>query len=133
MIGIVIVAHGSLAGAYLEAVQHVVGPLPNARAISISAEDGLNDRQAEICAAADEVDDGDGVVLVTDLFGSTPSNLAVSACIADRMDVIYGANIPVLIRLAKLRDQPRAVAVAGALEAGRRYMDVWQGPVARAI
>lgn len=133
MIGIVIVAHGGLAPAYKAAMEHVVGALPDVVAISIGDEDGPSGRRDEICAAADAVDTGDGVVLVTDLFGSTPSNLAVSACRAERMDVIYGINLPLLIQLAKLRSEPRAIAVAGALTAGRRYIDVWQAPIRQAV
>lgn len=132
MIGIVIVAHDTLATAYMAAMEHVVGPMDNVRAMAIGSEDELSDRQAEICAAADEVDTGAGVVLVTDLFGSTPSNLALNACIADRMDVIYGANLPLLIQLAKSRNLSRADAVSSSLRTGKRYIDVWSAPVAAA-
>ncbi|MBB5515312.1 PTS system mannose-specific IIA component [Rubricella aquisinus] len=132
MIGIVIVAHDTLATAYKAAMEHVVGPLDNVRAMAIASDDSLADRQADICLAADEVDTGAGVVLVTDLFGSTPSNLALNACIVDRMDVIYGANLPLLIQLAKSRNLSRSEAVASALKTGRRYIDVWDAPVAAA-
>lgn len=113
-------------------MEHVVGPLDNVRAMAIASDDSLADRQADICLAADEVDTGAGVVLVTDLFGSTPSNLALNACIVDRMDVIYGANLPLLIQLAKSRNLSRPEAVASALKTGRRYIDVWDAPVAAA-
>ncbi|MEL7214847.1 MAG: PTS fructose transporter subunit IIA [Pseudomonadota bacterium] len=134
MIGIVIVAHAGLAEAFAEAVQHVVGPLPHLAVVSVDSDDGPSARRSEICAAAVEVDQGDGVVLVTDLFGSTPSNLAINACqIEGRMDVLYGANLPMLIQLAKSRSKPRAEAVASALDAGRRYTNVWRAPVVEAI
>ena len=123
MIGIVIVAHGGLAREYLAAVEHVVGKQNAVRTISISPDDDRAAKQAEICAAADSVDLGDGVVVVTDMFGGSPSNLSLPACaLADRR-IIYGANLPLLIKLAKSRQKPLSEAVAGALAAGRKYID----------
>lgn len=123
MIGIVIVAHGRLASEYLAAIEHVVGGQPGIEAIGIEASDDRGDKQAEICAAADSVDMGDGVVLVTDLFGGSPSNLSLQACKPQGRRILYGANLPMLIKLAKSRNQPVADAVRAALEAGRKYID----------
>lgn len=123
MIGIVIVAHGQLASEYLAAIEHVVGGQPGIMAIGIEAADDRADKQAEICAAADTVDKGDGVVLVTDLFGGSPSNLSLQACKPQGRRILYGANLPMLIKLAKSRNQPVADAVRVALEAGRKYID----------
>ncbi|MEM7497768.1 MAG: PTS fructose transporter subunit IIA [Pseudomonadota bacterium] len=122
-LGIVIVAHGALAGALLEALEHVVGPLQNARAIPIAPADDLHARQGEIDAAVAEVDTGAGVVLVTDMFGGTPSNLALGAMTRPGIDVIYGANLPLLIKLAKCRERTLAEAAHSALEAGKKYID----------
>lgn len=128
MIGIIIIAHGGLAEAFAHALEHVVGHVAEMRYISVSSEDGPMMRQAEICAAADAVDQGEGVVFVTDLFGSTPSNLAIGACHTNRMEVLYGANLPMLIQLAKSRHLPLEQAVEEARIAGRRYIDVWRAP-----
>ncbi len=124
MIGIVIVAHGGLAKEYLSAVEHVVGPQQGVRAISIGAEDDRDLKQAEICAAADAVDEGDGVVMVTDLFGGSPSNLSLKACRPRNRRILYGANLPLLIKLAKSRRLGLDEAVKGALFAGKKYIDV---------
>lgn len=123
MIGIVIVAHGGLAREYLSAVTHVVGPQADIRAISIERDHDRAAKQAEICMAADEVDTGDGVVIVTDIFGGSPSNLALKACQPDNRRILYGANLPMLIKLAKSRDKPLAEAVRAALDAARKYID----------
>ena len=123
MIGIVIVAHGGLAREYLAAVEHVVGAQPGTRAIAIEADCDRNAKQAEICAAADAVDTGDGVVLVTDMFGGSPSNLSLRACGPDNRRILYGANLPMLIKLAKSRHLPVGEAVRSAMEAGRKYID----------
>tara|TARA_R110002020_G_scaffold22372_76_gene75690 strand:+ start:3320 stop:3712 length:393 start_codon:yes stop_codon:yes gene_type:complete len=123
VIGIVIVAHGGLAQEYLAAVEHVVGAQTGMRAISIEPDHDRHLKQSEICAAADAVDEGDGVVLVTDLFGGSPSNLSLRACAPANRRIIYGANLPMLIKLAKSRRLPVADAVAGALEAGRKYIN----------
>lgn len=123
MIGIVIVAHGTLADAFLSVAEHVVGRQDNAVAVAIGPADDLHAKQAEIDAAIAKVDSGGGVVLVTDMFGGTPSNLALGAMSDDRIEVVYGANLPLLIKLAKSREKPLAVAVSQALEAGRKYID----------
>ena len=123
MIGIVIVAHGGLAREYLAAVEHVVGKQPGIRAITIETDHDRPAKQSEICAAADAVDTGDGVVVVTDMFGGSPSNLSMPACVADNRRMMYGANLPMLIKLAKSRNLPVADAVRASLEAGRKYID----------
>lgn len=123
MIGIVIVAHGGLAREYLAAVEHVVGHQDAMRAVAITPDDDRAAKQAEICAAADAVDMGDGVVIVTDMFGGSPSNLSLRACTPAGRRILYGANLPMLIKLAKSRRKPVADAVAAALTAGRKYID----------
>ena len=123
MIGIVIVAHGGLANEYLRAVEHVVGAQTGVMAISIEGDHDRNAKQDEICAAADAVDTGGGVVLVTDIFGGSPSNLSLRACRPNDRRILYGANLPMLIKLAKSRHMPLPNAVRAALEAGRKYID----------
>ncbi|MBV2359801.1 PTS fructose transporter subunit IIA [Thalassococcus sp. CAU 1522] len=123
MIGIVIVAHGGLAREYLAAVEHVVGAQPGMMAISIDADCDRAAKEAEICIAADTVDKGDGVVIVTDMFGGSPSNLSLLACRPENRRILYGANLPMLIKLAKSRQKPLSEAVRSALEAGRKYID----------
>ncbi|MCF8510664.1 MAG: PTS fructose transporter subunit IIA [Rhodobacteraceae bacterium] len=123
MIGIVIVAHGGLAREYLAAIEHVVGPQPAIKAITIEDDHDRSQKQAEICQAADDVDKGRGVVLVTDMFGGSPSNLSLMACAGAGRRIIYGANLPLLIKLAKSRDLPVADAVSAALDAGRKYIN----------
>lgn len=123
MIGIVIVAHGGLAREYLAAMQHVVGTQPGMMAISIEPEDDRDAKQTEICCAADSVDNGDGVVMVTDLFGGSPSNLSLRACEPSGRRILYGANLPMLIKLAKSRHLPVADAVRSAMEAGKKYIN----------
>lgn len=123
MIGIVIVAHGGLAIEFLSAVEHVVGRQSGIRAVTIEREHDRAAKQAEICAAADAVDGGNGVVVVTDLYGGSPSNLALKACRSENRRILYGANMPLLIKLAKSRDKPLPDAVRAALDAGRKYID----------
>ncbi|MGB7244906.1 MAG: PTS fructose transporter subunit IIA [Sulfitobacter sp.] len=123
MIGIVIVAHGGLAAEYLAAIEHVVGSQVGVRAIAIQDDDDRPAKESEICAAADAVDKGDGVVLVTDLFGGSPSNLSLMACHPTNRRILYGANLPMLIKLIKSRHKPVPDAVRAALEAGKKYID----------
>ncbi|MFC6639411.1 PTS fructose transporter subunit IIA [Sulfitobacter sp. JBTF-M27] len=123
MIGIVIVAHGGLAREYLAAIEHVVGSQNGVRAISIQADHDRDAKQIEICQAADEVDQGDGVVVVTDLFGGSPSNLSLMACQPENRRILYGANLPMLIKLAKSRQMDVPDAVRAAMEAGKKYID----------
>ncbi len=123
MIGIVIVAHGGLAREYLAAIEHVVGPQLGMQAISIEPDHDRDAKQTEICAAADNVDRGGGVVVVTDLFGGSPSNLSMAACRPDNRRILYGANLPMLIKLAKSRDRSVPEAVRAAIEAGKKYIN----------
>lgn len=123
MIGIVIVAHGGLAREYLAAVEHVVGRQPGVMAIAIEEDHDRDAKQAEICRAADAVDSGDGVVVVTDMFGGSPSNLSLRACTPQNRRILYGANLPLLIKLAKSRGLPVNEAVAVARDAGRKYIN----------
>lgn len=136
VIGIVIVAHGGLAKEYLAAVEHVVGQQPGVRAINIMPEDDRALKQREICDAADAVDEGDGVVVVTDMFGGSPSNLSLRACGPSNRRILYGANLPMLIKLAKSRRKSVPDAVTAAMEAGRKYIDsqvVGEDLVGRAV
>ncbi len=127
MIGIVIVAHGGLAQEYLSAVEHVVGKQSGIAAIAIEPDHDRDVKQAEICDAADRVDTGDGVVVVTDMFGGSPSNLSLRACSPSDRKILYGANLPLLIKLAKSRHKPIGDAVAAATAAGRKYIDSFDG------
>jgi PTS system mannose-specific IIA component len=123
VIGIVIVAHGGLAREYLAAVEHVVGRQDGMVAISIEEDHDRCAKQGEICAAADAVDRGNGVLVVTDMFGGSPSNLSLPACVGRDRRILYGANLPMLIKLAKSRDLGVNEAVAAALDAGRKYIN----------
>ncbi|MEL6645203.1 MAG: PTS fructose transporter subunit IIA [Pseudomonadota bacterium] len=129
MIGIVIVAHGGLAREYLAAVEHVVGAQTGIEAISIAPDDDRPAKEAEICAAADRVDAGQGVVVVTDMFGGSPSNLSLLACSPANRKILYGANLPMLIKLAKSRRKTVPTAVNAALAAGRKYIDSFDATV----
>jgi len=135
LIGIVIVAHGGLAREYLAAVEHVVGPQDGIRAVTIEENHDRNAKQAEICLAANEVDTGNGVVIVTDLFGGSPSNLSMPACLPARRRILYGANLPMLVKLAKSRHLQVEDAALLAAEAGRKYIDCYapEQPAERAV
>jgi len=127
VIGIVIVAHGGLAREYLSAVEHVVGPQKGIRAIAIEEDHDRAAKQAEIRAAADAVDTGGGVVVVTDMFGGSPSNLSLCACESEDRRILFGANLPMLIKLAKSRHLTVPEAAASALDAGRKYINSYAG------
>ena len=127
MIGIVIVAHGGLAREYLAAAEHVLGKLDNVEAISTAAEVDRDAKQNEICLAADRVDQGEGVVVVVDMFGSSPSNLAMKACSGSGRRIMYGANLPMLVKLAKYREFLLDKAVELSVEAGRKYINASSG------
>ena len=123
MIGLVIVAHQGLAEALLATTEHVVGPQDRAVAIAIGPNDNLRTKRTEIDRAVAQTDSGSGVVIVTDMFGGTPSNLALGASGSDRIEVLYGANLPMLVKLAKMRGRPMGEAIDAALEAGRKYVN----------
>ncbi|MDE2513284.1 MAG: PTS sugar transporter subunit IIA [Alphaproteobacteria bacterium] len=125
MIGMVLVTHGRLAAEFIAALEHVVGPQRNIAAICIGPEDDMERRRQDILRSVEEVGDGDGVVLLTDMFGGTPSNLAISIMDKAKVEVIAGVNLPMLIKLASLRQtESLADAVRGAQEAGRKYINV---------
>ncbi|PRY76218.1 PTS system mannose-specific IIA component [Yoonia maritima] len=127
MIGIVIVAHGGLAQEYLAAVEHVVGEQTGVISIAIGPEDDRAVKQSEICDAADAVDTGDGVVIVTDMFGGSPSNLSLRACNPENRRILYGANLPMLIKLAKSRRRTVPDAVEAAINAAHKYINSHNG------
>ena len=122
MIGIVIVAHGGLAREYRLALEHVVGRLDQVATIATGPDDDRAAKQGEICAAADSVETGQGVVIVTDLWGGSPCNLSLMACNPANRRILSGANLPMLIKLAKSRQLPVDDAVARAVAAGRKYI-----------
>lgn len=125
MIGLVLVTHGRLATEFVTAMEHVVGPQTAIEAICIGPEDDMEARRADIAAAITKVESGSGVIVLTDLFGGTPSNLAISLMDVGRVEVIAGINLPMLIRLESARRRMKVVeAVAAAREAGRKYISV---------
>ncbi len=125
MIGLVLVTHGRLAEEFVTAMIHVVGPQERVATIAIGPDDDMEERRADIAAAIAEVDAGRGVIVLTDLFGGTPSNLAISLMERGRVEVIAGMNLPMLIRLGSARKSMTVVAaVAAAREAGRKYISV---------
>ena len=125
MIGLVLVTHGRLAAEFIAAMEHVVGPQPATRAICIGPDDDMEQRRQDILEAAEAVDDGRGVILLTDMFGGTPSNLAISLMGRPNVEVIAGINLPMLIRLATVRGKLSVdEAVEAAEEAGKKYISV---------
>jgi mannose PTS system EIIA component len=125
MIGLVLVTHGRLAVEFITAMEHVVGQQEAIAAICIGPDDDMESRRAEIADAIASVDKGRGVIILTDLFGGTPSNLAISLMETGRVEVIAGINLPMLIRLEGARRTLTVVAaVAAAREAGRKYISV---------
>jgi PTS system mannose-specific IIA component len=123
MIGIVLVTHGRLAQEFIAAMEHMIGPQQQVRAISIGPEDNVERRQREIAAAAKSVDTGSGTVLITDMYGGTPCNLALTLLQKGKTEVLAGANLPSLIKLVDVRGKlPLEEAVKEAIEAGRKYM-----------
>jgi PTS system mannose-specific IIA component len=125
MIGLVLVTHGHLADEFVTAMVHVVGPQERVATIAIGPDDDMEERRADIAAAIEAVDVGKGVIVLTDLFGGTPSNLAISLMRRGQIEVIAGMNLPMLIRLGSARKAMKVVdAVAAAREAGRKYISV---------
>jgi PTS system mannose-specific IIA component len=121
----VLVTHGHLATEFRAALEHVVGPQKQIVSISIGPEDDMERRRSEIIEAINEADSGDGVVVLTDMFGGTPSNLAISVMNGGKVEVLAGVNLPMLIKLASVRDsQPLDQAVLQAQDAGRKYVYV---------
>lgn len=125
MIGIVVVSHGKLAQDFISAAEHMVGKQTHMKAICIEPDDDVEKRRADIIAAAKEVDTGGGVAILTDMFGGTPSNLAISIMGTVPVEVIAGVNLPLLVKLASIRSSvPLHEAVNMAQEAGRKYINV---------
>ena len=125
MIGIVLVTHGRLAVEFRAALEHVVGAQEQIEAVTIGPDDDVERRRHYIIEAVHHVDSGDGVVILTDMFGGTPSNLSISVMNQPRVEVLAGINLPMLVKLAKVRGEtPLAEAVAQAQEAGRKYITV---------
>ena len=125
MIGLVLVTHGRLAEEFIAATEHVVGPQKDVRAVCIGADDDMEQRRVEILEAVREVDSGAGVILLTDMFGGTPSNLAISVMEQCNVEVLAGINLPMLIKLASMRESgPLGETVAAAQDSGRKYINV---------
>ena len=125
MIGLVLVTHGKLAEEFHHAVEHVVGPQKFIETVSIGPEDDMDQRRQDILEAVTRADDGHGVIILTDMFGGTPSNLAISVMEQTKAEVIAGLNLPMLIKLAGVRDrEPLEACVAHAQDAGRKYISV---------
>ncbi|TNE59478.1 MAG: PTS sugar transporter subunit IIA [Alphaproteobacteria bacterium] len=125
MIGLVLVTHGLLAKEFVAATEHVVGPQEDTIAICIGPDDDMEKRRQEILEAVAKVDKGDGVILLTDMFGGTPSNLAISTMDKAKVEVIAGINLPMLIKLASVRKTANLKdAVEQAQESGRKYINV---------
>ena len=125
MIGVVIVTHGKLAHEFRAALEHVVGPQDQIETISIGPDDDLDARRADMLSALDSVDSGEGVVVLTDMFGGSPSNLAISAMERPSVEVIAGVNLPMLVKLASVRgDAGLDETIMKAREAGRKYISV---------
>ena len=125
MIGMVLVTHGRLAEEFIAALFHVVGEQQQVRAVCIGPDDDMEQRRQDILNSVAEVDDGSGVVVLTDMFGGTPSNLAISIMDKAKVEVIAGVNLPMLIKLSRVRaEKPLGEAVTAAQEAGRKYINV---------
>ena len=125
MIGLVLVTHGRLAVEFVAALEHVVGPQQQTAAISIGPEDDMEKRRDDVLAKINEVDSGSGVIVLTDMFGGTPSNLAISFLEQANVEVVAGVNLPMLIKIASVRETMALADVAeAAMEAGQKYINV---------
>ena len=125
MIGLVLVTHGRLGEEMVAALEHVVGKQPNVAALSIGPDDDIEKRREQILECVAKADEGDGVILLTDMFGGTPSNLAISIMEKAKVEVIAGVNLPMLIKLASVRGKESLnTAAVSAQEAGRKYINV---------
>ena len=125
MIGLVLVTHGALANEFKSALEHVVGPQDFVETIAIAPEDNAESRREDILSAIDRAENGEGVIILTDMFGGTPSNLAISVMQNRKVEVIAGVNLPMLVKLGRVRaDMNIKDAVALAQEAGRKYITV---------
>ena len=125
MIGLVLVTHGRLADEFVAALEHVVGPQENVVTVCIGPEDDMEQRREDILNSISTADQGNGVILLTDMFGGTPSNLAISVIDKANVEVIAGVNLPMLIKLASARkNQPLAKVATAAQDAGRKYINI---------
>ncbi|HKY86677.1 MAG TPA: PTS sugar transporter subunit IIA [Pseudorhodoplanes sp.] len=125
MIGLVLVTHGRLAIEFRAALEHVVGPQQQIESVTIGPDDDVEQRRKDIIEAIKRVDTGDGVAVLTDMFGGTPSNLSISCMNRPKVEVVAGINLPMLVKLAKVRaDCPLPDAVVAAQEAGRKYVTI---------
>lgn len=133
MIGLVVVSHGRLAEEFIAATEHVLGRQQQLVSVCIFPDDDIEQRREDILAAVKQVDSGSGVVLLTDMFGGTPSNLAISIMDENKVEVVAGINLPMLIKLVSIRDKkPLADAVLEAQDAGRKYINVASNLLAKA-
>ncbi len=125
MIGLIVVTHGNLAREFVAALEHVVGPQQQIKAISIFPNDDMEERRNAIVEAAKSVSTGDGVIILTDMFGGTPSNLSISVMDGGSVEVIAGVNLPMLVKLARIREEAQLPdALKQAQDAGRKYIHV---------
>lgn len=125
MIGLVIVTHGRLAEEFIHAMEHIVGKQSHIEAVCIGADDKMDTRRNDIAAAVKKVDTSTGVIILTDMFGGTPSNLAISLLEEGRVEVVAGLNLPMLVKLARIRgDSNLHKAAAAAQDAGRKYINI---------
>ncbi len=125
MIGLVLVTHGRLAVEFRSALEHVMGPQKQIEPVTIGPDDDAEQARRDIVEAVKRVDSGDGVVILTDMFGGTPSNLAISCMSRPKVEVLAGINLPMLIKLAKVRETAAlSDAVSAAQEAGRKYWTI---------
>jgi len=125
MIGLVLVTHGRLADEFVAALEHVVGPQENIATVCIGPEDDMEQRRDDILKSIAAAEQGSGVILLTDMFGGTPSNLAISVIDKANVEVIAGINLPMLIKLASVRKtEPLATAARSAQDAGRKYINI---------
>jgi mannose PTS system EIIA component len=125
MIGLVVVTHGRLAEEFILAVEHIVGKQELLAAICIGPDDKMETRRADIEAAINQVDAGQGVIVLTDMFGGTPSNLAISLLEEERVEVVAGLNLPMLVKLCRIRkDASLGKAASAAQDAGRKYINI---------
>jgi mannose PTS system EIIA component len=125
MIGLVLVTHGNLAVEFVHAVEHIVGPQPQLRTVCIGPDDKMEIRRRDIEAEINAADSGQGVIVLTDMFGGTPSNLAISLLKEDQVEVVAGVNLPMLVKLCRIRkDATLAKAATAAQDAGRKYINI---------
>ena len=125
MIGLVLVTHGRLAEEFHHALVHIVGPQQQIETVAIGADDRMETRRVDIVAAVARADSGDGVIILTDMFGGTPSNLAISLLELGKVEVLAGLNLPMLVKLARIRkDCNLEKAATAAQDAGRTYINI---------